>query len=102
MKQHLDVYKRQEFLALKWSDIDFESRIVTVNKNLSMVYDLSLIHIWFAVRAVFGRYRAAERVLGRGGKAVGIVLIRGFAAQRVYGFQQLARLGVGMLGRCGC
>ena len=28
-----------EFLALKWSDIDFESRIVTVNKNLSMVYD---------------------------------------------------------------
>ena len=56
----------------------------------------------FAVRAVFGRYRAAERVLGRGGKAVGIVLIRGFAAQRVYGFQQLARLGVGMLGRCGC
>ena len=55
----------------------------------------------FAVRAVFGRYRAAERVLGRGGKAVGIVLIRGFAAQRVYGFQQLARLGVGMLGRCG-
>ena len=28
-----------EFLALKWSDIDFESRIVTVNKNMSMVYD---------------------------------------------------------------
>ena len=28
-----------EFLALKWSDIDFESRIVTVNKNLSMIYD---------------------------------------------------------------
>ena len=55
----------------------------------------------FAVRAVFGRYRAAERVLGRGGKAVGIVLIRGFAAQRVYGFQQLARLGVSMPGRCG-
>ena len=54
----------------------------------------------FAVRAVFGRYRAAERVLGRGGKAVGIVLIRGFAAQRVYGFQQLARLGVSMPGRC--
>ena len=55
----------------------------------------------FTVRAVFGRYRTAERVLGRGGKAVGIVLIRGFAAQCVYGFQQLARLGVGMLGRCG-
>ena len=56
----------------------------------------------FTVRTVFGRYRAAERVLGRGGKAVGIVLIRGFAAQRVYGFQQLARLGVSMPGRCGC
>ena len=55
----------------------------------------------FAVRAVFGRYCSAECVLGRGGKAVGIVLIRGFAAQRVYGFQQLARLGVGMPGRCG-
>ena len=28
-----------EFLALKWSDIDFESRTVTINKNLSLVYD---------------------------------------------------------------
>lgn len=28
-----------KFLALKWSDIDFESRTVTINKNLSMVYD---------------------------------------------------------------
>ena len=28
-----------EFLALKWSDIDFESRTDTINKNLSLVYD---------------------------------------------------------------